>query len=349
VTVFNPAMALLALALVSTAEVPNHEEALLAHMGRESAGPWLGTLISIDAALVLSGAVLTSYVGVNGLIGRMTLDRCLPQFLLKQSRRGTTHRILIAFFLLTVSVLLITRGELEALAGVYTLSFLGVMLLFTVGNVLLKIKRSRLPRPHRARWLTVIVAMLAVTTGLVGNAIMNPQYLGVFLEYFFAAFLVVVVMLTRTTLLKAVLYVTRKLIASLVSPMNRWTQRMRNGIESINAQQVVFFTRGDNIANLNEVMQYVERNEHTSRIKIVHVLGEGEKVPGHLEENLGFLDKAYPQIDIEFVSLEGVFGPELIEELSRKWSIPKNFMFIGCPGEGMSHTLAELGGVRVIV
>ena len=349
VTVFNPAMALLALALISSGDVPAHKEALLAHMGRESAGPWLGTLISIDAALVLSGAVLTSFVGVNGLVGRMTLDRCLPQFLLKCSRRGTTHRILIAFFLLTVSVLLITRGELEALAGVYTLSFLAVMLLFTIGNVLLKIKRARLPRPHQAKWLTVIVAMLAVTVGLVGNAIMNPQYLRVFAEYFFGAFLIVVIMLTRTTLLKASLYVTRKIIASLISPLSRWTQRMRDGIESINARQIVFFTSGDNIANLNEVMQYVERNEHTSRLKVVHVLGEGGEVPGHLKENLEFLDKAYPKIDIEFVSLEGEFGPKLIEELSRKWGIPKNFMFIGCPGEGMPHTLAELGGVRVIV
>ena len=78
-----------------------HEEALLAHMGGNLADSWLHWLISIDAALVLSGAVLTSFVGVNGLVRRMTLDRCLPQFLLKTNRRGTTHRIIIGFFLLT--------------------------------------------------------------------------------------------------------------------------------------------------------------------------------------------------------------------------------------------------------
>ena len=65
--------------------------------------------MSIDAALVLSGAVLTSFVGVTGLVHRMTLDRCLPQFLLKTNSRGTTHRIIIAFFLLCVSVLAITH------------------------------------------------------------------------------------------------------------------------------------------------------------------------------------------------------------------------------------------------
>lgn len=348
VSVFNPLMALLALALVPTSEVANHENALLAHMGITSAGPWLGTLISIDAAIVLSGAVLTSFIGVDGLVARMTLDRCLPQFLLKKNRRGTTHRILFVFFLLTVSVLFITRGDLKALAGVYTLSFLSVMLLFGLGNVLLKIKRGSLPRPQKASWLTVLAAMLAVAIGLLGNAYMNPQYLGVFLEYFIPTALVVTVMLTRTVLLKALLFVTRRLIATLVSPLSRMTSRTRELIEQINAQQVVFFTRGDNLANLNKVMLYVRKNEHTNRIKIVFVTGE-EEVPERLEQDLKFLDEAYPELNVEFVVLEGKFGPQLITQLSKEWKIPANFMFIGCPGQGMPHSLSELGGVRVIV
>ena len=184
VTVFNPAMALLALALVPIDQVGNHQEALLAHLGNLSGGQWLSTLISVDAALVLSGAVLTSYIGVNGLVHRMTLDRCLPQFLLKTNRRGTTHRIILAFFVLSVSVLMITKGDLKALAGVYTISFLAVMALFGIGNILLKTKRRGLPRPHTASLASVLIGVAAVIAGLVGNAIMNPHYLGVFLEYF---------------------------------------------------------------------------------------------------------------------------------------------------------------------
>lgn len=348
VSVFNPLMAFLALALVPVAAVPEYETALLSHMGRESAGAWLGTLISIDASIVLSGAVLTSFIGVDGLVARMTLDRCLPQFLLKKNRRGTTHRILLMFFLLTVSVLFITRGDLKALAGVYTLSFLAVMLLFGLGNVLLKIKRGSLPRPQVASWATVFLAMAAVATGLVGNAVMNPQYFWVFLEYFLPAALIVIVMLTRTALLTGILFIARSVVAALVRPMSRLSQWTRDTIERINAQQVVFFSRGDNLANLNKVMLYVRKNEHTNRIKIVFVRGK-EKVPERLEEDLRFLDEAYPEIDIEFVILDGEFGPELIEELTRTWRIPANFMFIGCPGNGLPHSLGELGGVRVIV
>jgi amino acid transporter len=99
-------------------------------MGKVAGGDWLAWLVSINAVLVLSGAVLTWYVGVSGLVHRMTLDRCLPQFLLKTNKRGTTYRIMIGFFLLCISILFITKGELGALAGVYTISFLSVMALF---------------------------------------------------------------------------------------------------------------------------------------------------------------------------------------------------------------------------
>ena len=143
VTVFNPLTAFLALAIIPIAQVAGHKEALLAYMGEVAGGPWLATLVSVNAAMVLSGAVLTSYVGVTGLVHRMTLDRCLPQFLLKTNNRGTAYLIMIAFFLLCVSILLITQGNLGALAGVYTISFLLVMGLFGFGNVLLKVKRNR--------------------------------------------------------------------------------------------------------------------------------------------------------------------------------------------------------------
>ncbi|BDI34066.1 hypothetical protein CCAX7_61170 [Capsulimonas corticalis] len=68
VAVFNPAISLLALSLFPLSTITSHTEDLLAHMGFIAAGPWLRTAVSIDAVLVLSGAVLTSYVGVTGLV-----------------------------------------------------------------------------------------------------------------------------------------------------------------------------------------------------------------------------------------------------------------------------------------
>jgi len=47
--------------------------------------------------------------------------------------------------------------------------------------------------------------------------------------------------------------------------------------------------------------------------------------------------------------MEGKFGPKLIEELSKKWRIPKNFIFIGLPGDKFPYRVSELGGVRLIM
>ena len=349
VTAINPSMALLALAMISISQVGENQEALLAHLGGVAGGPWLAFVVSVDAVLVLSGAVLTSFIGVNGLVKRMTLDRCLPQFLLKTNSRGITYRILVAFFALSVSVLLITGGDLKALAGVYTLSFLGVMALFGLGNILLKVKRATLPRPSQASWPAVLLGIAAVVVGFVGNAVMNPPYVAVFLQYFIPTLLVVSVMLGRIALLKAALFVVRAVLAYFDLRMRTLSASIRGKMEEINSQQTVFFTRGDNIANLNSAMVYVSRNEHSNRIKFVTVVSKPDQVPARIEKDLKFLDRTYPAIDIEFVVREGVFGPALIEELSREWKIPRNFMFIGSPTGHLMYGLAELGGVRVII
>lgn len=349
VSFFNPAMALLALALVPMADVASNQEALLSHMGMIAGGRWLSVLISVDAALVLSGAVLTSFVGVTGLIRRMALDRCLPQRLLKTGRMGTPHRIIIAFFLLSVSVLLITGGELGALAGVYTISFLAVMALFGAGNILLKVKRSRLPRPTRAGWGSVILGITAVLAALVGNALVNPAYLKVFFIYFVPTVLAVGVMLNRIAILQIILFVIRRASEAVAGLTSTAAMSVRAKIEEINSQQFVFFTRGDNVATLNEAMLYVRRNEHTNRIRVVIVYGDVSEIPSRLEKDLKFLDEAYPEISIQYQPIEGKFEPALIRELSEKWKIPANFMFIGSPGDRFPYRLEELGGVRLII
>ncbi|PSR53800.1 amino acid permease [Adhaeribacter arboris] len=349
VTIFNPLTAFLVLAIIPMRAVPEHQAALLAYIGEVAGGQWLAILVSVNAAMVLSGAVLTSYVGVTGLVHRMTLDRCLPQFLLITNRRGTAYLIMVAFFLLCVSILLITKGDLGALAGVYTISFLSVMALFGVGNILLKLRRDQLPRPVRASGWALFVAIGAVVAALVGNAILNPPYLFVFLKYFIPTVALVYFMLYRTTLLRMFTYLVKQFEGPFSKILPFTSYRLKRKITEINSQQFVFFTRGDNIANINQVMRYIEDNEHTNRIKIVNVLGDNEQPPKKLMHEVDVLDRAYPDMDVDFIVLKGHFGPQLIDELSKKWNIPKNFMFIGSPGQRFHYGLQELGGVRLVI
>jgi len=359
VSILNPLMAFLALAALPIHQVD--ENTLLIQLSENSAGQWLAAFISIDAFLVLSGAVLTSYIGVTGLLERMTLDRIMPNYFLKKNKRNASYRIIIFFFLLNVSVLLLSKGKVTTLAGVYTISFLSVMLLFVVGNILLKVKRKHLPRPERAPWFGIMVAFSAVFVALIGNILMpelkkplpnhvkGAENMNIFLTYFLPTLVFVMVMLNRTMLLKVLL----NIVQYIFEPIRKFFLRLHKGIDKliddINSQEFVFFTKGKSIANMNKAMLYIRDNEHTKKVKIVKVLAPGEKPSEELIRNIKILDEEYPEIDIEFVPVEGQFGPDLIKKLSKKWNIPINFMFIGSPDEKFPYRLEELGGVRLIM
>ncbi len=356
VSVINPLMAVFALALftIPLLQSDEYQNTLLIEMAQHVGGPGVAVLIAVDAFLVLSGAVLTSFVGVTGLLERMALDRIMPPFFLQKNKRGSSYRIILMFLLLSVSVLLITKGNVKLLAGVYTISFLSVMALFGIGNILLKTYRRKLPRPENAPLMGVLLAIAAVIVALIGNILMPakegfPSNISVFLYYFIPATLFVVVMLNRTSLLKFVL----NTIEYLFGPVRRFVARMDRNIhrtiDHINNQEFAFFTKGDDIATLNKVMLYVSKNEHTKKIKIATVLDEGQKLPENLKQEVSFLDREYPEIAIEFVEIKGTFTPELIQELSEKWNIPVNFMFIGSPGNKFPYRIEELGGVRLII
>ena len=120
-------------------------------------------------------------------------------------------------------------------------------------------------------------------------------------------------------------------------------------IQEINSFQVIYFTRGDNLEALNRTVLYVLNNELTTRMKIVHCYEDPKDIPATLSENLTTIDRMYPRIRIDLVLVRGRFGPELIERLSQRFRVPKNYMFIGTPGHTYPHSISDLGGVRLII
>lgn len=349
VSVLNPLIAFLAICIIPIAEVGEHQNSFLSYIGSLTGGSWLATIVSINAVTVLSGAVLTSFVGVNGLIKRMTLDRILPNYFLKENKRGSTYRILILFFLLCCSVLLVTKGKLGPLAAVYALSFLTVMASFALGNILLKLRRSRLPRPEYAKPGAVLIALFAIIVALYGNVKANPQYLVTFLQYFVPSVLLILAMLMR----KDIMHFVVNILESVSKGYKRYTvtrQRFLNrSLKKLYEQNFVFFSKGDDISTLNKVMMYLHENEVTNKMKIVTILDKDKQPDPKFLSDFDTLDRAYPEVDMEYITMVGEFTPELVDQLSKEWSIPKNFMFISSPGERFSYRVDELGGVRLIL
>ncbi|MGB1269190.1 MAG: APC family permease [Flavobacteriaceae bacterium] len=356
VSIINPLAALFALSLFALPllQSDEYQNTLLIEMASQVGGNWLAILIAIDAFLVLSGAVLTSFVGVSGLLERMALDRILPQYFLKKNKKGSSYRIIIVFLLLTVSVLLITNGNVKLLAGVYTISFLSVMALFGIGNILLKVKRNSLPRPEKASWPSITIAITAVIIALTGNIIMKPKNgipsnLSVFLEYFIPSIILILIMLNRTTLLKLLLKIIHYAFDPFRSLILKTDKKILTIIDDINSQEFVYFTKDDDVATLNKVMLYIKRNEHTRKLKVVTATKNEKPITSQFRNDINVVDREYPMIKIDFIEIDDYFSPQLINRLSKEWNIPINFMFIGSPGDHFPYKIEDLGGVRLII
>lgn len=234
------------------------------------------------------------------------------------------------------------------LAAVYALSFLTVMASFALGNILLKLRRSRLPRPEYARPGAVLIALAAILIALYGNVMSKPKYLITFLQYFIPSVVIILAMLLRKDIMHFIVNILQSLSKNKSYTLTRQRSLYRS-LKKLYEQDFVFFSKGDNIATLNKVMMYLHENEVTNKMKIVTVLHEAQKPDEKFLADFDTLDRAYPEVDMEYITLVGDFTPELVENLSNQWKIPKNFMFISSPGDKFSYRVDELGGVRLIL
>eukprot|EP01129_Flabellula_baltica_P008450 TRINITY_DN3360_c0_g1_i2.p1 TRINITY_DN3360_c0_g1~~TRINITY_DN3360_c0_g1_i2.p1 ORF type:complete len:649 (-),score=113.62 TRINITY_DN3360_c0_g1_i2:48-1928(-) len=344
VTIFNPLIALIGLSIIPLDQIVASEKTFLATMGTVSAGKWLGIWVSIDATLVLSGAVLTSYVGVIGLVHRMTLDRVLPNFLLqKNSCRRTTHWIIIMFFLVTSALYLMVQENVTTLSAVYTVAFLSVMCLFAIGNMLLKYKRSDLPRDIKAKWWAVVLALGMCGSALVGNMMNNPSMIEIFFLYFSVGMAIAILMLARLRVLRILFnFLSKTFLARYLGGF------LKQQIKEIKSTEMVFFTRKGELEVLNKGILYVSENELTNKLKIVHCYDEEQGPPANIVENVKILDETYPKMRIDLVLVCAEFSPDFVNYLSAQTGIQKNFMFIACPGSSFPHNIGAFGGVRLI-
>jgi len=94
---------------------------------------------------------------------------------------------------------------------------------------------------------------------------------------------------------------------------------------------------------------YVLENEQTNRMVVVHAHRADAEVPPMLAAHLSEIDHLYPELWIDFLAVEGEFGPGLIAQLSERLAVPNNHMFIGTPGAEFPHRIEKLGGVRLIL
>lgn len=345
VIIFNPLIALLALGLMPVAEISLYRDDLISKLGMLVGGGFLHNLIIVDAFLVLSGAVLTGYIGVTGLVYRLSLDQCFPQYFLKTNRRGTHHRIILGFMLLCISILYLTGGKLLALAGVYTISFLGVMTLFGLGNILLKVHRKELKRTYHASWATVIIGIAATSLAIIGNIMLNYRFLFYFAAYFIPTVLLVILVYMRIPIYKTILIVINEGLERLFL----WRTTIIDKIVAITNIRIALFIRGGKLIRLEKAFRYIVQNESSKNLSVIHLYTQLDpEEEEEITKNLAIMAELFPDLKIQYLPWEGTFGPQAIEDVSRELKVPKNNIFIGAPEQKHRFSVEDLGGVRVI-
>ncbi len=340
VLVFNPLIAQVVLSVLNVNQIVQAKDFVLATAAYQIGGLFFLGWIAINAFLVLCGAVLTGYIGVSGLIYRMSLDDCLPVFLAKRNVDGSHPRIIIAFFLLCSSILFLTRGDLLSLAGVYTISFLGVMTMFAAANLILRQTRPDLKRPYRAPTLVVILAFSATLAGLVGNLLIDSRNAVYFLLYFIPAIALAMAVIFR----RNILHRLERLLTFI--PVLR--RKVLHAYErTANARLYVFL---HHTGKLFRTLKYINDNENGQHITIVHCKlgdrGQREEIQHILPE----LEKAgvFPHFNIDYAYIDQVFSPATVDQFSRTHHVPKNRIFIGSIHSHHEFFYDDFGGVRII-
>ena len=344
VAIFNPLIALIVLNVMPYPAVVHSADFLLSDTAKIMGGSLFEYIVVLDAFLVLAGAVLTGYVGVTGLIYRMTTDGCFPNIFAKLNKKGSAPYIVIAFFLLCSSILIITKGNLLALAGVYTIAFLSVMSLFAFGNLLMRETRPTLKRTYSAPITFVLFAFVATAAGVIGNIRLDPLNFDYFLSYFIPTLLVVYVSLKLDTV-----YISLLRVSTRVKFINEWLQRHFEDI--ISGKYVVFVHHIDRIY---DVLEYINRNEIGRNIYIVHCNNDDkkqyEKSYKMLKETLPHLQRAgvFDHFNLQLLYRNEPFGPEVVDQVAKELKVRKNRILIGSIHRTHPFDYESLGGVRII-
>lgn len=344
---FNPLITLIVLRNLNLTTIAQVKDFVLADVALEVGGNALKYLVVADAFLVLSGAVLASFVGASGLLYRMTLDHCLPSSLLLpklKKRNQNANRIIIAFGVLCLSILFMTKGVLLSLAGVYTISFLGVMTLFAIGNIVLRITRPDLKRPSRSPLFFSVIAALSTIIGIVGNVMIDPNNLVYFLIYFIPALIIVLVMIFRDYVLESLLGF------STVVP---WLyQKIKPWFDHVTKPKIILFAHEPQ--KLYTALEYIRKNETSRNITVVVCTASSDKTdlsPKVFEEFITLFKRAkiYPNLEIDLVIDSKLdFNPDTVKTYANRFRISRNNIFIGSIHDHHDFSFEDLGGVRII-
>ncbi|MCC6979618.1 MAG: APC family permease [Candidatus Melainabacteria bacterium] len=199
VAITAPLTAYLCVILLTPAEMQMYSDNVLSGLALKEFGHTGLVVLILDACLVLFAAVNTAYAGCIGLCTTMAKQGNLPGFFLRRWADDApwpfkTYRERMPFFqgypncaltfmFVTIVMICLLKGEVKALAEVYGMAFLAVMMSFCFGVILL---RARMPlkvarSPYRTRWIWHIGELSMPVPAVLGLIALTIAEVGLFI------------------------------------------------------------------------------------------------------------------------------------------------------------------------
>jgi amino acid transporter len=172
-----------AVMIIPDALRPHYYDNLIAGVVANLVGPSVlklafNVFVVIVGVAILSGAVNTSLIGVNGVMNRVAEDGVLLDWFRKPHKKfGTTYRILNLMALLQILTILISRGDMLLLGEAYAFGVVWSFALKALGVLVLRYQRHdqeyKFPFNLHVRGIELPVGLGATTLMLFLVAIAN--------------------------------------------------------------------------------------------------------------------------------------------------------------------------------
>jgi len=144
VSITSPLSSMLCIVLLSEQQIDAYRNNLLSGLALVQGGqPWL-VLLVINATLTLFAAVNTAYAGATGLMTTMGQQGNLPPAVLHRwtarfpKLRGYPY-VALPFMVVCLAMLAVFPGNVDQLGAIYGMAFLGVMISYCWGVVLMRL------------------------------------------------------------------------------------------------------------------------------------------------------------------------------------------------------------------
>lgn len=140
--------------------------------------------------------------------------------------------------------------NITILSGLFTISFLIILGLFALSNLLLKINRDRLVRGPRVGLPIVILALAIVAAAIAGNVAMSPVIIGYFSVFFVAMLAAMTYTGFRGRLAVALYWLyTRNMKLHSWRWTRNWHIKLIDKIKRCKKQPIIFFAKTDEVPN----------------------------------------------------------------------------------------------------